>query len=187
MKITKNTTLSEFNLYVDAFNLSDEHINMILDKIKEFPLPESLNISFNELTFSQLIDLQSGIKNFNGLIFIPLKVIHGLPEAKIMQMSVYNCLRFALYTKDELERITKLFKEIEYKPSPEEQKAGIDKINNGFFGTIDWYAKRMGIADHDEVVKLSWVRIYKCMKIDFDNNKFERNYRKVIETKNKKK
>ena len=50
----------------------------------------------------------------------------------------------------------------------DEIKAGFDKIDNGVFGLIDWYARRMGIHDHEEAQKTSWLIVYQCMKIDHD-------------------
>ncbi|MFR9166361.1 MAG: hypothetical protein ACLVKO_09180 [Dysgonomonas sp.] len=183
MKIDKRTTLEKFVYYVDVFGVTEKQFEGYLDQIKDYPLPEHLKVSFNDLKFRQLIELQNRVATFLDLIFVPFEVVHGLPKEKVLKMSAFDCLAFALYSKDELERITKLFKAIEYKPTSEEQQAGINTISHGFFGTIDWYARRMGITDHDEVVELNWMRIYQCLKIDFDNNKFEKNYRKVITQK----
>lgn len=185
MTIDKHTTLAEFIMYADVLKFDEKVIDELFEKLKNYPLIDIFNVSFNDLKFRQLIDLQTKIKSVNDMIFIPLEVVHGLKEKDVLELSAFDCLRFALHTKDELERITKLFKAIEYKPTADEIKAGINTISHGFFGTVDWYARRMGITNHDEVVELKWTRIYECLKIDFYNNKFERNYRKVIEQSNK--
>ncbi len=103
-----------------------------------------------------------------------------------MEEKAVDCLRFVWQVKTELEKITKLFNAIQHKPTAEEVQAGVDKLSHGFFGTADWYARRMGITDHEEVFQTNWMRIYQAMKIDFDNNQFERNYRRIIEQKAKK-
>ncbi len=192
MIVNKHTTLLEFLFYLDTFNVSEDKIEVFLSDMKNYHLPEIFtptdkngNKGFNILKFRQLIDLQEKIKTFNDLLFVSFDVIHGLKQEDIINLSAFDCLKFALYTKSELERITKLFKAIEYKPTSEEIKAGIGKINHGFFGTIDWYARRMGISDHDQVVELNWVRIYECLKIDFDNNRFEKRYRQVVSQQQK--
>lgn len=185
MQIDKHTTLADFITYVDLLNIDSDTIDNLFERLKHYPLCDMLRISFNELKFKQLIDLQTKIETVNDMIFVPLEIVHDLKQEDVIQLSAFDCLRFALHTKDELERITKLFKTIEYKPTSNEVKAGINMISHGFFGTIDWYARRMGITDHDEVTDLKWVRIYKCLEIDFYNNKFERNYRKVLEQNNK--
>lgn len=185
MILNSKTKLSEFFLCFDALKIENRLIDDLFDKLKEYHLTDKLNISFNTLKFRQLIDLQSRVQNFNDIIFVSLEVVHGIPKKKALDMSAFDCIKFALHTKDELERITKLFKNVEYKPTSEELRAGINNLSHGFFGTIDWYARRMGITDHDEVVELNWTTIYQCLKIDFDNNKFERNYRQIINKQNK--
>ena len=54
---------------------------------------------------------------------------------------------------------------------------GIAKRNLRF-GILDWYAKRMGITNHDEVLTVPWLRIYKCMDMD---NKVEQYQRRLNE------
>ena len=183
MKVDKYTTLAEFVFYIDILKPGEKIIEDLFSRLKSYPIPDIFHISFNELKFKQLIDIQSRVKTFDDMIFIPFEVIHDLSREDVISMGAFDCLRFALFAKDELERITKLFKSIEYKPSAEEQRAGIGNLSHGFFGTIDWYARRMGIANHDDVVELKWTRIYQCLKIDYDNNNFERRYRKIIEKK----
>lgn len=186
MQIDKHTTLADFIMYADILKIDEQTIDNLFERLKSYPLCDMLKISFNELKFRQLIDLQTKIKTVNDMIFVPLEVVHDLKQKDVLQLSAFDCLRFALHSKDELERITNLFKTIEYKPTADEVKAGINTISHGFFGTVDWYARRMGITNHDEVVELKWTRIYQCLNIDYHNNKFERNYRKVIEQNNKK-
>lgn len=185
MKINRYTSLAEFVFYLDVFNVDDKKIDQLFEQLKTYPLPELFKKSFNDLKFKQLIDLQERIKTFDDLIFISFEVVHDLKREDIINLSAFDCLKFAFYAKDELERITKLFSDIEYKPTAEEEKAGIKNISHGFFGTIDWYARRMGISDHDEVVELNWGRIYQCLKIDSENNRFEKRYRQIINQQNK--
>jgi len=185
MIINKYTTLKDFIFYLDILNVDKITIDILFDRLKYYPLPDILKKSFNDLKFKQLIDLQTKIKTFNDLIFISFDVVHELNEKEIYKMSAFDCLKFAFHAKDELERITKLFKDIEYKPSADEEKAGIKNLSHGFFGTIDWYARRMGISNHDDVVELNWTRIYQCLKIDSDNNRFEKKYRQVVSQQKK--
>lgn len=190
MILNKHTTLEKFIVMSELIDIPEDKISNLFSRLKEKPLHKRLQIGtnelsgFNDLKFKQLIELQK-IRTFQDLLFVPLKVVHSIPEEEALKMSAFDCLRFSIYAKDELERITNLFKQIEYKPSPEEERAGISRISHGFFGTIDWYARRMGVKDHDEVAELKWVRIYQCLKIDFDNKMFEKRYRDVINSKNK--
>lgn len=182
MIINKYTTLAELYVYIDLFGVD---VSSLLDRLKDYPIRKEYDISFNTLKLKQLIDLQENIESFDDLLFIPFKTILGIEREALSNTSAFDCLRFALYAKSELERISNLFKEIEYKPTSEEQRAGIGKLSHGWMGTIDWYARRMGIHDHDQVAELNWVRIYKCLKIDHDNNSFERRYRQVVNQQSK--
>ena len=62
------------------------------------------------------------------------------------------------------------------KPTAKEKQAGVEKLQFGLFGILDWYAKRMGITDHDDVLTVPWLRIYKCMDMD---NKVEQYQRRL--------
>ena len=74
---------------------------------------------------------------------------------------------------------------MEYQPTPEEVQAGYYKmnLNLGEFPTLDWYARRMGIADHDEVLKVGWVRIFACKKIDHENQLFQKRVQDLRDAK----
>ena len=85
--------------------------------------------------------------------------------------------------KDEMERIGKLFQSLQGEKTSEEIRAGVNNLDFGVFGVVDWYAKRMGIIDHEEVFNTPWQRIFQCMRIDHENNEFERRYRDIITKK----
>ena len=87
--------------------------------------------------------------------------------------------------QSEMERIGKLFASLHSERTSEEVNAGIDRLDFGTFGIVDWYAKRMGIVDHEDVFKTPWVRVYQCLKIDHENMEFEKRYRKIIEQRSK--
>jgi hypothetical protein len=110
----------------------------------------------------------------------------GLKPERVASRPAIEVLGIVNMVKDEMERIGKLFQSLNSEKTSEEMSAGIDKLNFGTFGIVDWYAKRMGIIDHNEVFATPWARIYQCMKIDHENNEFEKRYRKVIEQRSKK-
>ena len=60
------------------------------------------------------------------------------------------------------------------KYSSEEVAAGVHDLDFGSFGVLDWYAKRMGIANQNDVRDIAWVRIYQCMKNDHEQQLYER-------------
>ena len=82
---------------------------------------------------------------------------------------------------------TELIDKIKIKPENEEIRAGITRLNFGIFGMIDWYALRMGITDHEEVMNVPWGRIYKCMEIDNKTMEFRKNLNKIYIDDNRRK
>lgn len=180
IEINKHTTLAKAVHLIDLYKTDTETVTQWLEQLKQHPLPDKWQLNFDDLKFRQLIDLQEKTKAMEDIIFVSLKVLFGLSRKRILASPAFDVVRFALHARDELDRITKLFKAIEYKPSAEEVRAGVHKLNHGFFGTIDWYARRMGYKNHDEVVELNWTVIYQCLKMDHENNQFERRYRDQI-------
>lgn len=91
------------------------------------------------------------------------------------------------FVRSELDRINKLFASIKVAHSPEEIAAGVENLNFGTFGVIDWYAKRMGITNQDEVYSVAWIRIYTCMKNDNEKAEYEQRLNKQYVEKAKRK
>ena len=93
---------------------------------------------------------------------------------------------FTNFVTDELKRINGLFKGIKVNYSKEEIAAGIRELDFGSFGVLDWYAKRMGITNQNEVRDVAWVRIFQCMRNDCMRNNFERKLSQQYKPKIKK-
>lgn len=184
MKITTDTTYNEFFFLLSVFRFEDK-LEELFDNIKDRPLIKQFDINFEDLTFGQLRRLQTEMTNSGEMFTKPFEIIFDLKEAEYMKMKAVDCLRFVLHTKQSLEAIVDLFDKIQHKPSEDELRAGINKLGGGFFHTADWYARRMGITNHDDVDKVKWGIIYLSKKKDFDEYVFQENYRKVIEQKNK--
>jgi len=184
MKITTKTFFGDFLHIADTFEISEAQMDEMFTKVKKYPIKKEFDVPFDDLLFEQLCDLQS-IKTAGDLFVKPFSIVLGINTSQLLKYKAVDCLRFIIHTTDELKRITGLFSEIEYQPTPEELQAGIKDMKGDFFDTADWYAQRMGIKDHDEVFKTKWIRIYRVMKRDFNSNEFERKLRKVIERKNK--
>lgn len=93
-------------------------------------------------------------------------------------MNVFDVFGFVNFCRAELERINKLFEAVAPTHTSEEIAAGIEDLNFGTFGVIDWYARRMGITNQDEVYSVAWVRIYTCMKNDNEQSEYEKRLNK---------
>lgn len=144
------------------------------------PTPENLN----GITFGQLCQLQE-IKDVAQMFVRVPKILLDIDEAQVMRARAVDVVRLTGWVAQEMKRINGLFEKIRRTPKSQEVRAGIDKLNHGMFGTADWYAKRMGITDHEEVMSVSWLRIYQCMKIDHDNALYEERLQKVYENDRK--
>lgn len=148
------------------------------DSILALPIPDTLN----DISVGKLIELQS-ISDVSGLLFTPCKVLLGLSKKKVLLCRASEVLGFSSWVAKEVERINKLFASTNVKPTPEERGAGIDDLAFGFFGMIDWYALRMGITDHEEVERVPWVRVYKCLDMDAKKIRYERRLREIYQNK----
>ena len=101
-------------------------------------------------------------------------------------MNVFDVFGFLNFAKEEVKRINKLFADIAPHIPPKKLAAGIEDLNFGTFGVIDWYARRMGITNQDEVYSVAWVRIYTCMKNDNEQSEYEKRLNKQYINRHKK-
>ena len=132
----------------------------------------------NGITFGQLCQLQE-LKNIAEMFVRVPVILLGVNEEEVMRAKTVEVVRLSAWVAQELKRINGLFEKINRVPSSEEIRAGVGKLHHGMFGMCDWYAKRMGITDHEEVMRTAWVRIYQCMKIDHENRMFEERLQKI--------
>lgn len=154
-------------------------------KLCNKPVPDTLQM----VTFGMLTRLQQAptdndyLKTCCKLV----SVLLGVDEKVVASRRAYDVLGIVNMVQGEMERIGRLFQSLNTDKSSDEQAAGIDRLNFGAFGIVDWYAQRMGIVDHEDVFNTPWQRIYQCAKIDHENNEFEKRYRKIIEQRSKRK
>ena len=139
------------------------------------------------VTFGKLVALQNAPTDNDYLKTCCALVseLVGLNPDRVASLPARHVLGVVNMIKSEMERIGKLFQSLQGDNTSDERMAGIDRLNFGTFGVVDWYAKRMGIVNHDEVFDTPWQRVYQCMKIDHEQGEFEKRYRKVIERKRK--
>ncbi|MDR2929075.1 MAG: hypothetical protein LBV41_12885 [Cytophagaceae bacterium] len=183
MKIDKNTTFGEFLYISSLFGASAKTIENIYDALKDYkpakiagkPVPKD----FNRLTWADLTLLQS-CKTEDELLYTSFKTVINVSKKELLMCPAIDVLAFILFARHELARIVKMFSRIQHRPSAEERHAGIEQLNFGLFGTLDWWAKRMGIADHEEAEKTPWIRIYTCMKNDNLTEIFQKRLNEVI-------
>lgn len=187
MKIDKNTTLAEISLYGNI--VKSEHIDTLFERLKNknkpvtiggVTVPDNLFL----LTWEQFSNLQVSGTNEKDF-FKPFEIILGLEEKQLLNCKLFDIIGFIIFVRNELERIAKLFEKIKHNPTSEEIQAGINNLDFGTFGTLDWFARRMGFSDHSVAEKMPLIRIYRCMEIDNATAKYEKRLRTIIDNKNK--
>lgn len=146
-------------------------------------VPDTLQLA----TFGTLTQLQQAAKDNDYLKTCCklVSVLTGVDEKIVASRRAYDVLGIVNMIQSEMERIGKLFQSLNTDKTSDEQAAGIDRLNFGAFGIVDWYAQRMGIVDHEEVFATPWARIFQCMMIDHEQGEFEKRYRKIIENRSK--
>lgn len=142
--------------------------------------------SLNDITIGQLIMLQY-ISTDADFMLKPASIIMGIQDDMLLKEQAEKVIGFSYWVAKELERINKLFKNTSISPTQEEKQAGVEKLNFGSFGIIDWFAQRMGITDHSEVENVPWVRIYKCLDMDAKRFVYERRLREIYNKRMQKK
>lgn len=138
----------------------------------------------NSITYGQLDDL-SRIKTSPDPLAAAFEILLDVTIADIYALPVTNVFGFGNFVTKEVERINKLFSDITLEHTADEVSAGINELNFGSFGVLDWYARRMRISNQNEVRSVPWVRIYTCMKNDTAQVAYERRYNQVIINKSK--
>ncbi len=139
------------------------------------PTPKNLN----DLTLGDLITL-SGVGDSAASIYVITETIMHLGAAETDAARAVDVVRFVGWVYGEVEKINALFESTNIPPTEKERRAGIDRLKFGLFGMVDWYAQRMGIPDHEEVMKVPWMRVYKCIQMDNERRLYERRYEDMI-------
>lgn len=136
--------------------------------------PENLN----QLTIGQLIEL-SQLKDNNSSFYTVVDTVLGMDAGDTDKARAVDVVRFVGWVFGEVKKINELFAKNKSTPTQEQRQAGIETLNFGLFGMLDWYAQRMGIADHDTVLATPWLRIYKCLDMDTRRQEYDRRLQKI--------
>lgn len=152
-------------------------------KFNKRDVPDTLQmVTFGTLTqLQQAADSNDYLKTCCKLV----SVLTGVDERVVASRRAFDVLGIVNMIQSEMERVGKLFQSLQTDHTSDEVAAGIERLEFGAFGIVDWYAQRMGIIDHEEVFNTPWQRIYQCAKIDHEQGEFEKRYRKIIEQRNK--
>lgn len=132
----------------------------------------------NDLTLEQLVHLEDIGRN-RGVFAAIAEVLLGKDEAWAMKAPALPMLGLRNMVVAEQDRIAGLFSSLSREHEAAEIMAGIEQLNFGMFGLADWYARRMGITDHDEAFATPWLRIWQCRKNDLEEAEYQKRLHKA--------
>lgn len=165
---------AELNAYLDGAEKPS-------DICRKF-VPDNLNL----ISYGELDDLSRMGKDGDPACRC-LEILLEVDPVDVYRENVVKVFGFLNFVCREVKRINNLFSGIRVSVSSEELAAGIESLDFGTFGVVDWYAQRMGITNHDEVFEVPWIRIYTCMKNDNEKSEYESRLNKQYSAKIKKK
>lgn len=140
------------------------------------PVPQDLGTA----TYGMIADLGNLDEGdeVQGILDI-CRIVLGVDSESVYRESADAVLGFVNFVTGEMDKINKLFESVSIKPTPEEERAGVHDLSFGTFGVMDWYARRMGITNQNDVRAISWMRIYRCLQMDNETALYERRLNKI--------
>lgn len=188
MKKEEDKDPCTYGKFLELFPLcTKEKQEELLERLRKQPCPQSIcgkhvPDCLNMLTYGQLDDMQTAASSQQP-IEETCKVLLEVDSNLLLNEDVNDVFGFSNFVTKEINRINKIFSSIKPSYSQEERAAGIESLNFGAFGVLDWYAQRMHIANQNEVRNISWLRIFQCMKNDNEKNEFERRLYQIYSKK----
>lgn len=159
--------------------LKDEQVNALKEvacpaRIAGRTAPQDLN----DLTLGQLIQLES-IAAEKGVFAAIAEVLLDKSAEWAAKAPAMEMLGLRNMVVKEQDRIAGLFASLGREHTAAETMAGIEKLDFGMFGLADWYARRMGISDHDDAFDTPWLRIWQCRKNDIEEAEYRERLQRI--------
>ena len=138
--------------------------------------------SLNGLEFGQRISLMMAYER--GDVFgATYKTLTKIPTILLPFLPVRLTFPFVAFVIEDLKARNKRDEVLIIPLTPEQQRAGLDKMNHGWFGVIDSLAQRLH-CKHEDIEKLPDNRVFRMRKIDVDQAIAQR---RLIEQSNRSK
>lgn len=187
--LARITSYGEFLVLLQC--CTEEHVTELMHTLSRSDKPSficgvEVPDNLNMITYGELDDLSRIGVDDDAAVRV-LNIMFDLEPIDIYKVNVFDVFGFINFVRDEVYRINTLFSSIKVSRTSEEIAAGIDDLNFGTFGVVDWYARRMGITNQDEVYSIPWIRIYTCMKNDNEKSEYESRLHKQYMNKIKRK
>lgn len=137
------------------------------------------------MTYGQMMELRAELaKEVTDLQAVAV-VIRVLVSEQIdpLACDLYEVMPYVLSILRFVENsVKKEKKKLKYTPTPDEKRAGIDRLNQfGQWGTIDTIARRCGIM-HDEVLNLRYNDVFLMLWKDLEEVKFQQRLSRIMTT-----
>ena len=149
-------------------------------KVGRVETPENLD----SLTMGQMLTL-SRVADGWSLFYDIMHELMGMKPDDVDDADAVEVVRFVGWSVAQLDSLNKRFQRIRQTHTQEEKRAGVERLQFGPFGLVDWYARRMGITNHDDVMDVPALRVWQCLKMDTEQKEFERRLSKVYTEKRK--
>lgn len=151
--------------------------------LKKFTRPQMVGDvdtppNLEEMTLGQMVELQQCNDGWK-MFYEVCRVLLGMDEKEVEQAPATQVVRFVGWTIAEIDKLNKLFQSFKPSYTSEQQKAGYAKLDFGVFGLIDWYAQRMRITDHEEAMNVPALRVYQCLKMDYEKQQCDERLAKI--------
>lgn len=188
MKKKEDRDLCTYGKFLELLPLcTEEKQSELLARLQKQPYPKALcgkqvPDNLNMLTYGELDDMQTAAST-DTPIEETAKILLKIEPQELQEADVNDVFGFANFVTSEIKRINRMFATIKASYSQEEKAAGVESLNFGAFGVLDWYAQRMHIANQNDVRDIAWVRIFQCMKNDNDKNEFQRRLYQIYSKK----
>lgn len=161
-----------------------------------------IDIKGGKLTYGQRIDLGELLASQKTEVEKFKETFHILHDKKDKSGKVVKALHIDFTNSHEMKMYVSYFKQIieglqfwfekekkllDYKPEPEEVRAGIKELSEkiGFFGTIKTLARNYS-QDPDDILKWEYGKVFGILYTDFEEYKYQKKLHKQYEQKNKK-
>ena len=159
----------------------------VMDLAKDLPYPEAIKgkrlLPPNEMLYGHMVELRRRLGDGSDYD-VALAVGEVLLDEDVSQWPYIDYLPYMLSVSDYVVKsVENENKRLEYKPTSDEIKAGIKKLQQfGEWGVVDSIAQRMHIL-HEQVLKLRYEDVFMMQWRDMEESRFQR---KLIEIKNPK-
>ena len=187
-KTEREYTYGEFLLLISLCSEQEkERLNAELEGAQRpsFINGKQVPSDLNHISYGTLDDISSAREDTDPFVHI-MEILLRLTPQQVYNLNVWDVVGFGKFVTEQIGKINDLFASLKVDYSAEEKAAGVESLNFGSFGVLDWYARRMGITNQNDVRDVAWIRIYNCMRNDVMQNNYERRLHKQATQKIKK-